>query len=228
MGIPRLTDKIVFPRPERTDASGIVAYGGDLSVDRLLEAYRQGIFPWSAPDEPLFWWCPDPRLVLVPSELKVSRSLRAVVRKGIYTIRCDTAFSAVIHACSVVDRPGEDGTWISAEVERAYTALHRLGYAHSVEAWFGDELAGGLYGVQLGRCFFGESMFSRQRDASKVALIALCQRCQAHELDLIDCQVTTEHLLSLGAREIPRTEFLGKLRGALKYPTDREFWRWPS
>ena len=208
-----------FPPPESADADGLLAIGGDLSVPRLLEAYRRGIFPWYEEGGPILWWSPDPRLVLDPSEFRASRSLRAVVRKGTFAVRFNTAFAAVIRACAEMERAGQDGTWITADVQSAYTALHRLGHAHSVEAWFGDELAGGLYGVMLGRCFFGESMFARRTDASKVALAALVERMKALEVGLIDCQVTTPHLLGLGAKEVPRAEFLRRLDEALRHPT---------
>jgi leucyl/phenylalanyl-tRNA--protein transferase len=224
MPVYPLSDRLAFPDPEQADESGLVAFGGDLSVGRLLEAYRRGIFPWYEPGEPILWWSPDPRLILEPDELKVSRSLRASLRKGTYEVRVDTAFAQVIHACAATKRSHEEGTWISRNVEKSYTQLHDLGYAHSVESWHEGTLAGGLYGVCLGRCFFGESMFARQTDASKVALVALCNVLRAREIPLIDCQVTTEHLLSLGAKEIRRAEFLSRLRDALRYPTRRERW----
>jgi leucyl/phenylalanyl-tRNA--protein transferase len=206
---------------------GLLAVGGDLSPSRLLAAYRHGVFPWYEAGEPILWWSPDPRLILEPSQLRISRSLRAVIRKRRYAITFDTAFDAVIHACASTPRGGEPGTWIHPEVEAAYTALHALGYAHSVEAWDSGILAGGLYGVMLGRCFFGESMFSVLPDASKTALAALADYLQAHDVPLIDCQVTSTHLLSLGAREIPRAEFLRRLDGALGFPTDRQPWTGP-
>jgi leucyl/phenylalanyl-tRNA--protein transferase len=227
MAIPELSDRLDFPPPESAPAFGLVALGGDLSVERLLAAYHRGIFPWYEGDEPILWWCPDPRLVLDPAQLKLSRSLRASIRKGVYTIRCDTAFSAVIHGCSISSRRSEEGTWISPEIEAAYTRLHELGYAHSVESWRHDVLAGGLYGVCLGRCFFGESMFSKQTDASKVALAALCQLLLARGIHLIDCQVSSEHLMRLGAIEIPRADFLKRLKDALAFPTSLEKWEWP-
>jgi leucyl/phenylalanyl-tRNA--protein transferase len=213
-----------FPPPELADEHGLLAIGGDLSIERLLAAYRRGIFPWSGPGEPILWWCPDPRLILVPDRLHVSRSLRATIRKGIYRVRFDTAFTEVIRACATTPRREGPGTWITREVERAYTRLHELGLAHSVESWHGDALAGGLYGVELGRCFFGESMFARETDASKVALVALVEKLKSREVGLIDCQVTTEHLLSLGAEEIPRTEFLRRLEEAMKYPDRPGSW----
>jgi leucyl/phenylalanyl-tRNA--protein transferase len=206
---------------------GVLAVGGDLSPGCLLAAYRHGVFPWYEAGGPIIWWSPDPRLILEPAQLKISRSLRAVIRKQRYTITFDTAFAAVIHACASTPRAGERGTWIHPEVESAYTALHALGYAHSVEAWDSATLAGGLYGVMLGRCFFGESMFSRRPDASKAALAALADYLQAHDVDLIDCQVTSAHLLSLGACEVPRAEFLRRLAAALRFPTSRQPWCGP-
>ena len=222
----RLDGRPVFPPPECAREDGLLAVGGALSIPRLLEAYRNGIFPWYEARGPILWWCPDPRLVLIPDELRVSRSLRAVLRKQTFEVRCDTAFARVIRACATTPRPDEEGTWITPEVESAYTALHALGYAHSVEAWHGGELVGGLYGVLLGRCFFGESMFSRRTDASKVGLVALARLLRSRDVPLIDCQVTSAHLLSLGAREIPRREFLRRLRAGLEFPTVRE--KWPA
>jgi leucyl/phenylalanyl-tRNA--protein transferase len=226
----RLLDRLArafrasFPPPEGADADGLVAVGGDLSVPRLLEAYRRGIFPWYEEGGPILWWSPDPRLVLEPGEFRASRSLRGTIRKGTYEVRFDTAFAEVIRACAETKRLHEEGTWITPEVQSAYTLLHELGYAHSIESWSGGGLAGGLYGLLIGRCFFGESMFSRRDDASKVALAALVERLKAMDVDLIDCQVTSAHLLSLGAREIPRAEFLRRLREALRHPTRPEKW----
>jgi leucyl/phenylalanyl-tRNA--protein transferase len=220
-----LDERPVFPPPELARGDGLLAVGGDLAVPRLLEAYRNGIFPWYEEGEPILWWSPDPRLVLVPDEFRASRSLRAVLRKGTYEVTFDTTFARVIRACAATPRKHEDGTWITPEVEASYTALHDLGFAHSVETWSRGELVGGLYGVHLGRCFFGESMFALRPDASKVALAALVDVLRSRETHLIDCQVTSEHLLSLGAREVPRAEFLRRLREALRHPTRRE--RWP-
>jgi leucyl/phenylalanyl-tRNA---protein transferase len=217
-----------FPPPEGADADGLVAVGGDLSLPRLLEAYRQGIFPWYEEGGPVLWWSPDPRLILDPEKFRASRSLRAVIRKGRFEVRFDTAFAEVIRACAQTKRRGEVGTWITPEVQSAYTALHELGYAHSIESWVQGELAGGLYGLLLGRCFFGESMFARRTDASKVALAALVDFLKAREVRLIDCQVTSAHLRSLGAKEIPRAEFLRRLREALQHPTRREKWTRPT
>lgn len=219
----------IFPSPESANEEGLLALGGDLSVPRLLEAYRHGIFPWYEEGEPILWWSPDPRTVLEPSELRVSRSLRAVVRRGTYQVRFDTAFAQVIHGCASIRRRDKAGTWISPDIEAAYTALHELGVCHSAEAWYGEELAGGLYGVCLGRCFFGESMFSRRTDASKVALVGLVERLRTLGVELIDCQVASEHLASLGAKPIPRAEFLQRLESALRHPTyDRKWHASPS
>jgi leucyl/phenylalanyl-tRNA--protein transferase len=219
-----LDERIAFPPHSAASEDGLIAVGGDLSVPRLLAAYRHGIFPWFGEGDPILWWSPDPRLILEPAGLKITRSLRAVIRKGRYTVTFDTAFSRVIHACATTPRGDEVGTWILPEVETAYTTLHHLGYAHSAEAWDAGELVGGLYGVALGGCFFGESMFSRKPDASKVALAALVDLLRSRGYGLIDCQVTTAHLLSLGAREVSRSEFLRRLDEALQFPTSRAPW----
>jgi leucyl/phenylalanyl-tRNA--protein transferase len=216
-----------FPPHEMARADGLLAVGGELSPSCLLAAYRHGVFPWYDAGDPILWWSPDPRLILEPAQLKISRSLRAVIRTRRYTITFDTAFAAVIHACASAPRGGDPGTWIHPEVKSAYTALHALGYAHSVEAWESGRLAGGLYGVMLGRCFFGESMFSLRPDASKTALAALAEYLRARAVPLIDCQVTSAHLKSLGAREVSRAEFLQRLAAALRFPTDRQRWGSP-
>lgn len=223
MPVYRLGREPIFPPAEEADPDGLLAVGGDLSAPRLLAAYRRGIFPWYD-EPPILWWSPDPRLVLFPGELRVSRSLRATIRRGTFEVRFDTAFREVIHACASTSRRDDPGTWITPEVEAGYSALHDLGYAHSAESWSGGELVGGLYGVCLGRCFFGESMFSRRADASKVALAGLVDELTSRGIELIDCQVTTEHLLSLGAREISRAEFLDRLEDLASYPTDRSRW----
>jgi leucyl/phenylalanyl-tRNA---protein transferase len=188
------------------DPDGLLAIGGDLSPGRLLRAYRQGIFPWYGPGQPILWWSPDPRMVLEPTALKLSRSLRKSLRKGLFTVTLDEAFAAVMRGCAE-PRADAQGTWITSDMERAYLRLHELGHAHSVEAWQDGELAGGLYGVALGRVFFGESMFTRRTDASKVAFVHLVRQLQAWGFVLIDCQVHTGHLASLGAAPIPRTRF---------------------
>ena len=192
------------------EPSGLLAVGGCLDPDWLLEAYRRGIFPWFSPGQPILWWSPDPRMVLFPERLQVSRSLRKVMRQGIYTLTLDRAFDAVIRACAE-PRDADGGTWITPAMIEAYTQLHALGHAHSVEAWYGDELAGGLYGVALGRVFFGESMFFRRTDASKVAFVQLVRQLQRWGFTLIDCQMNTHHLRRFGAEEIARAEFVVRL-----------------
>jgi leucyl/phenylalanyl-tRNA--protein transferase len=216
MPIYRLIDDVIFPAPEEADPSGLLAVGGDLSSERLLEAYRLGIFPWFSGDEPILWWSPDPRLVLELNDFKVSRSLRKTLKKNVFRVTFDRAFSEVMRACASVPRDGQRGTWITKDMQKAYLELHKLGYAHSVETWVSDELVGGLYGVSLGRAFFGESMFHRRDDASKVALAALVERLKSWHFDFIDAQMTTAHLLSLGAKELPRRIFLRRLRAALR------------
>jgi leucyl/phenylalanyl-tRNA--protein transferase len=226
MPVFRLGRDPTFPPPELAEPDGLLAVGGDLSTARLLEAYRHGIFPWYD-RPPILWWSPDPRLVLLPEELRVSRSLRATLRRGSFEVRFDTAFRQVIESCASVRRAHEEGTWITHEVQMAYTALHALGHAHSIECWADGELVGGLYGIGLGRAFFGESMFARRTDASKVALVALVKEARRREIALIDCQVTTDHLMSLGAREIPRAEFLRRLDDLLRVPGTSGSWSAP-
>jgi leucyl/phenylalanyl-tRNA--protein transferase len=225
MPIFRLVDEPIFPPPDYADPSGLLAVGGDLSNERLLEAYRLGIFPWYSDDQPILWWSPDPRLTLDLKDFKISRSLRKTLTKGIFQVTFDHAFEAVIRACAVVPREAQNGTWITDEMQKAYVNLHGLGYAHSVESWFGGKLAGGLYGVSLGRCFFGESMFHLKTDASKVALAALVEKLKSWDFHFIDSQMTTEHMLRLGAKELPRRIFLKRLQSALRYPTKRGRWR---
>jgi len=225
MPIFRLVDEPIFPPPDYADASGLLAVGGDLSSERLLEAYRLGIFPWYSDDQPILWWSPDPRLVLRLDEFKVSRSLRKTLRKGVFKVTFDRAFEEVIRGCASVPREHQKGTWITREMKEAYIELHGLGYAHSVEAWCGEELAGGLYGVSLGKAFFGESMFHRKTDASKVALAVLVAKLSDWKFHFIDAQMTTEHLLGLGATEMSRRIFLRRLQSALRHPTKRGKWR---
>ena len=193
-----------FPDPERAldEPNGLLAAGGDLSPERLLHAYRLGVFPWYSAGQPILWWSPDPRAVLFPERMRVSRSLRKTLRQGRFRVTVDTAFREVMDACAA-PRPGSDGTWITPEMLAAYTRLHSLGWAHSVECWRDGRLAGGLYGVAMGRVFFGESMFSRESDASKVALAHL----SGQGYRLIDCQVESEHLARLGAEPVPRRTF---------------------
>lgn len=226
MPIYQLTDELVFPPPQYAERDGLLAIGGDLSVRRLLLAYRSGIFPWYSDGDPPLWWSPDPRLIFTPDEFRVSKSLRRVIRSNQFTVTIDTAFRVVITACADTRGPGRDGTWITPEMADAYCALHDAGYAHSVECWEDDTLAGGLYGVSLGAAFFGESMFSRVSNASKVALAALIERARAWDFHFVDCQMTTAHLLSLGAKEVGRKQFLRMLHDALK--TETRAGRWPS
>jgi leucyl/phenylalanyl-tRNA--protein transferase len=207
-----------------TEPNGLLAAGGELSAARLIEAYRGGIFPWFNPGQPILWWSPDPRMVLFPSELKVSRSLNKTLRNRDHEMRADTSFQAVMRACAE-PRAEQDGTWITDEMVAAYCALHDQGIAHSVETWIGGELAGGLYGVALGRVFYGESMFTRAADASKIALVSLVRQLERWNFGMIDCQVHTGHLTSLGAREIPRAEFLRKLVELVNYPDAYGRWK---
>jgi leucyl/phenylalanyl-tRNA--protein transferase len=224
MPIFRLTRELVFPSPDLAEEDGILAVGGDLSEKRLLLAYSMGIFPWYSDDSPILWWSPDPRLVLLPGRLKVSRSLKQVMKKGTFQITFDTAFDEVIRKCSTVDRGKEKGTWITDEMIEAYIRLHCSGYAHSVEAWHDGKLTGGLYGISLGTAFFGESMFAKKSNASKVAFVSLVQHLKKWKFSIIDCQVTTSHLISLGAQEIPRRDFMKILQKALKRPTRKGQW----
>ena len=203
--------------------NGLLAAGGELSISRLLEAYRQGIFPWFNRGEPVLWWSPDPRMVLVPGEFKISRSLKKILRKGSYEVRCDTAFEQVMQACAasrdrqldsqhLAQHSSQHASWIHQDVIAAYCNLHNLGYAHSVEVWMDGNLAGGLYGVSIGQMFYGESMFSRADNGSKIALAHLARQLERWGFGLIDCQMYTPHLASLGAREIPRNEFIARLQ----------------
>lgn len=208
MSVHLLNDDLWFPPVTTAHRDGLLAAGGDLSIDRLLLAYRSGIFPWYNEDEIPLWWSPNPRFVLYPDELKVSKSMLQLIRKNAYEFRIDTAFEAVIHECSKMPRKGQDGTWITQDVKKAYSELHKSGHAHSAEVWLNDELAGGLYGVWLGNVFFGESMFSKYDNASKYAFICWVAHLKQKGVILIDCQVYTKHLESLGARMIKRKEFI--------------------
>ena len=223
--IPWLERDAPFPpvRGALKEPNGLLAAGGDLSPERLLEGYRHGIFPWFSEGDPILWWSPDPRTVLFPAELKISRSLGKTLRNRSYEVRFDSAFNEVIASCAA-PREGVSGTWISDAMIEAYLELHRLGHAHSVETWIGDELAGGLYGVAIGGVFFGESMYSRGRDASKIALAALVARVKAEGIGLIDCQMHTRHLETLGAREIPRARFSRLLEELIHYPRSPGMW----
>jgi leucyl/phenylalanyl-tRNA--protein transferase len=224
--IPWLDAQDPFPAVSHAlrEPNGLLAAGADLSVARLIEAYRHGIFPWYSEDQPLLWWSPDPRMVLFPPEFKLSRSLKKRLRRRDYEIRADSAFEKVMRACAE-PRRSQEGTWITAEMIAAYGALHRRRVAHSVETWIEDELVGGLYGVALGRMFYGESMFALANDASKIALAHLVKQLERWNFGMIDCQMKTAHLASFGAREIRRAEFMRKLRELVNYPSRSGEWR---
>ncbi|MDP1606627.1 MAG: leucyl/phenylalanyl-tRNA--protein transferase [Rhodocyclaceae bacterium] len=226
--IPWLNSDIAFPPVETAlaEPSGLLAVGADLSPQRLLAAYRRGIFPWYSPGEPILWWSPDPRMVLFPDQLKITRSLARTLRHTDYTVKLDSAFDQVIAACAAAPRSGQSGTWISAEMQVAYRQLHARGYAHSVETWCNGKLVGGLYGIALGRAFFGESMFSHATDASKIALAHLCAYLTRREFGIIDCQMETAHLATLGASPIPRDDFLARLAAAVDLGDPPG--RWPA
>ena len=219
-----LPEGSLFPPTEEAEGDGLLAVGGDLTKDRLLSAYSNGIFPWYEAGQPILWWSPDPRMVLIPEELKISRSLRKVLRKQHFEIRFDSAFQQVIKGCADVRTLQGDGTWIIPEMQQAYTELHQEGFAHSVESWMDGELTGGLYGISLGQCFFGESMFSTRNDSSKVALVALVEFSKQVGIKMIDCQMATAHLLSLGASEIKRKVFMKNLKIHLEEPTLKGSW----
>ena len=225
MALYRLPREPVFPPPGDAEPDGLLAVGGDLAPERLVAAYAAGIFPWYGDDQHILWWSPDPRLVLRPGWLHLSRSLQRTLRRGTYQVRADTAFSEVISRCAAAPRPGQRGTWIVPDMVEAYVRLHALGLAHSFEAWEEGRLVGGLYGVSLGAAFFGESMFADRPDASKVAFARAVEWLAGQGIDLVDCQVRTEHLARFGAREIPRASFLADLARALARPTRAGPWR---
>ncbi len=215
-----------FPDPDSAldQPNGLLAVGGDLGPERLLAAYRQGIFPWYSEDEPLLWWSPDPRMLLFPMEFHASRSLRKAIRNKPFTVTVNQAFAAVVEGCAA-PRSSDSGTWILPEMQQAYGRLHASGQAHSFEVWTGDQLVGGLYGISLGRLFFGESMFSRVSDASKVALTALVALARQHDFSFIDCQMENPHLTRLGARPVPRADFLGGLKEGLHWQQPASLWK---
>jgi len=215
-----------FPDVEYAGPEGLLAVGGDLHTERILEAYRHGIFPWYSDDQPILWWSPDPRAVLLPEDLRMSRSLKKTLRKEIFDVTFDQQFQEVITACANTRRGDlEGGTWITPEMLSAYTALHKAGYAHSVEVWHEGKLAGGLYGIALGKAFFGESMFSRVTDASKVGFSYLVRQLAKWDFHFIDCQVESDHLASLGAKPVKRAIFIAMLKDALKYENRAGHWK---
>lgn len=208
MPVFRLNEELIFPDPSWAVEEGLLAVGGDLSVERLLLAYRLGIFPWYGEDEPIMWWSPDPRCVLFPEHIKVSRRLERVIKQGRFQLTCNRVFARVVQSCADVRTVNGEATWLIAEMQQAYQRMHESGYAHSVEAWLDDELVGGLYGIALGRFFFGESMFHTRTNASKVILVQLARYMAREGFVLLDCQVPNSHLMSMGACHIPRQEFL--------------------
>jgi leucyl/phenylalanyl-tRNA--protein transferase len=226
--IPWLGRSLAFPPVESSlvEPNGLLAAGGDLSPDRLLLAYRSGIFPWYSPGDPILWWSPDPRMVLVPAELHVPRSLEKTLRNKAYEVRFDSAFRQVVQACATSPRPGQNGTWIVNDMVEAYCRLHALGWAHSAECWMEGRLVGGLYGIAIGRMFYGESMFARQADASKLAFVHLVRWLAAQGFGLIDCQMHTDHLARFGARQIARSDFLAALRPLVDGMHDRPDWHY--
>lgn len=210
-----LSDDIKFPSPDLASKSGLLAVGGDLSIKRLLCAYSLGIFPWFSKDEPVLWWSPDPRMVLYPEEIRISKSLKKIIKKGVFKITADTVFEKVIKQCADVRLRGNEETWIVDDMIQAYISLHKAGFAHSVEAWHNRKLVGGLYGVSIGKCFFGESMFTLKNNASKVAFVRLVDYLKQSSFKIIDCQVATQHLKNFGARMISRQLFIKHLQKAV-------------
>lgn len=219
MPVYQLNEEIGFPNPKEARNDGLLAIGGDLTPERLIAAYSMGIFPWFDDESPILWWSPNPRLVLFPEKFKLSKTLKRLVKQNIFQVFFDKNFESVIENCAETNRGNEDGTWITPEMKSAYISLYNRGLAHSLEVYFENELVGGLYGISLGKAFFGESMFFKKRDASKLALYYLCQELKKWNFHFIDAQVETEHLLSLGAEKIKRNDFLKRLENALNHPT---------
>ncbi|MCP4671312.1 MAG: leucyl/phenylalanyl-tRNA--protein transferase [Desulfobacula sp.] len=224
MPLFRLSEKLDFPPAYFARSDGLLCVGGDLTPQRLILAYERGIFPWFSESEPLLWWSPDPRLVLFPGNIHISKSLKKKIKRSLFDIKIDNAFEETIRSCALVRKDRDEGTWIIPEMVSAYTKLHGLGYAHSIEAWQDNKLVGGLYGVCIGGSFFGESMFSFVNDASKIALVVLANLLKKNKFDLIDCQVTTQHLLDMGACEIPRAVFLNIIKKSVKRKMDKNLW----
>ncbi len=216
---------VKFPDPNVADDDGLVAIGGDLTPEYLISAYANGIFPWFSKEDPILWWSPNPRLILIPNEFKLSKSLKKTIENKIFEIKIDTDFKSVILNCSKSPRPGQDGTWITNEMIQAYIKLHEIGIAHSFETYLNNELVGGLYGVSLGKAFFGESMFFKKTDASKVAFDYLVNWCIKNGFHFIDAQQPTDHLISLGAKKMERSEFLKRLDKSLQFATLQGKWK---
>lgn len=216
MPVYTLPEDLIFPHPKLAREDGLLAVGGDLSIERLFLAYSNGIFPWYSDGEPILWWSPNPRFVLFPQDIKISKSMKKILKKGMYKVTYDTCFRDVIYNCGKM-REENEGTWITEDMLEAYCRLHEEGYAHSVEVWHEEELVGGLYGVSIGKCFFGESMFSKMSNTSKIALITLSKDLLAKRFTLIDCQIYTKHLESMGAVKISRDEFLRLLKDSVKH-----------
>jgi len=224
MPLFRLSKRLDFPPAWLARSDGLLCIGGDLTPERLLLAYENGIFPWFSKDEPILWWSPDPRLILFPKNIRISKSLNKKIKKNIYSVTMDKAFEKTIRSCAKPRKNGHEGTWLVDEMVDSYIKLHTLGYAHSIETWRKNKLVGGLYGVCLGKSFFGESMFSFESDASKIALVALSNHLEKQDFDLIDCQVTTDHLLSMGAIEIARNSFLDLILESVKKKEGVNIW----
>lgn len=215
MAVYELSDEIIFPNPELSEEDGLLAFGGDLSIDRLLLAYSNGIFPWYNEGEPIMWWCPKPRFILKPEEIRISKSMKKIIKKGQFKVTINKDFQGVISNCKAM-RENNEGTWITDEMKEAYINLFNNGFAVSVETYLNDELVGGLYGVVIGRCYFGESIFSKVSNASKIALITLAERLKELNFEFIDCQVYTPHLESMGAKMVPWEEFKSMIERGLK------------
>jgi leucyl/phenylalanyl-tRNA--protein transferase len=224
MPVFRLPDEYIFPDPQLAEPDGLLAVGGDLNPARLLAAYQQGIFPWYSDQEPILWWSPAPRLILLPEEFHLPKRLGRTLRKKTFEVRADTAFAEVISACAGIRQENGEGTWITEDMQNAYIQLHELGFAHSVESWYEGELVGGLYGVCLYRIFFGESMFSRKSDASKVAFATLMSNTEQLNIRIVDCQMTTQHLLRFGSREVSREEFDDLLEQFIQEIAPQQWW----
>jgi len=223
--IPQLRREHIFPSARDASEEGLLAFGGDLNPNRILKAYREGIFPWYSPEDPILWWSPNPRLLLFPKEFKTSKSFRRVLRNKGFVVKFDHAFEEVITYCGDVPREGQEGSWLTKEMKEAYIELHNMGYAHSIETYYEGKLVGGLYGIAIGRGFFGESMFSLMSDASKVSLHALSNLCVEKSYDFIDCQVETPHLIKWGAKQVERDDFLDLLEKTINKETDFGSWR---